>query len=96
MWNRYHRSNPHCCRDGFSLLDTVLTILLIGLAASVSIPSLNRAQQRYEARCAAAALAADLRYLIGAAATSGTSHAISIDPTSLQIQCATIAHPEVI
>lgn len=89
--NRYHRSSE---RRAFSLLDSILTVTLIGIAAAVSVPSLHRAHQRNQARCAAASLVASLQYLINTAVTTGTNHTITIDPNTLLVQCPTLPDPE--
>lgn len=66
-------------RWGFSLVDLVVTMLIMGLMASVSVPRFGAMLAEYRVDSAATRLAADLKFAQQYARTHGASETVTFD-----------------
>ena len=66
-------------RSGYSLLELVITILVLGIIASVATPRLVDSLAGYRADSAAARIVADLALAQKHARTTGTSETVTFD-----------------
>ncbi|XZE51846.1 pilus assembly FimT family protein [Planctomycetaceae bacterium SH139] len=71
---RHHRD-----RGGVTMLDMVLTITLMGIAAAISVPRLGESVSRMRLRSAAATVVADFEYLRRQAIVQGRNVVTNID-----------------
>ena len=59
-------------KRGFSILELIIVVLLLGILAAVAIPKVSKSLAAYQAKVAASRLAADLRYLQSSARVNQT------------------------
>ena len=65
---------------GFTLLEVIVTLLIVGLAVGLTVPTIGRSADGIKARAEVARFSAILRHTRERAITSRTPHAVVIDP----------------
>lgn len=70
---------------GFTLLELLVTLLVLALALGLTAPMLNRSTEAVRARAEIAGFSAVLRHARERAITSGTPHAVVIDPDAHRV-----------
>lgn len=72
-------SNRHSAstRGGFSLVELIIVVLLIGIAAAAAIPQFAGALEHARAEAAAQRIAADLKYAMNDAITRSTTRTVT-------------------
>jgi general secretion pathway protein H len=70
---------------GFTLLELLVTLAVVALALGLTVPMLNRSTEAIRARAEIASFSAVLRHARERAITSGTPHAVVIEPTARRI-----------
>ena len=70
---------------GFTLLELIVTLLVLGLAAAVVTPAIGRGTEALQARAEVAGFAATLRHVRERAITTQRPQRISLDPDGRQI-----------
>ncbi len=70
---------------GFTLLELIVTLLVLGLAAAVVTPAIGRGTEALQARAQVAGFAATLRHVRERAITTQRPQRISFDPDNRQI-----------
>ena len=71
---------------GFTLLELIVVMLIIGLAAGLAAPSIARSMDAVKVRAQIASFAALLRHAREQAITSGRQHSVVIDSQAAQIR----------
>jgi prepilin-type N-terminal cleavage/methylation domain-containing protein len=69
-----------CIRSGFSLIELIIAVAIIGVLATISIPRFAASSERYRAEAAARRLAADLISAREHATTSSAPVRITLSP----------------
>lgn len=82
MPGTHQQADARHCRAGFTLVEMVLVVLVIGLIAAVTSPRYSDAISRYRLETAAARVAADLRHARWHARTKGTTQQVVFTPAS--------------
>ena len=70
---------------GFTLLELLVTLVVLALALGLTVPMLNRSTEAIRARAEIAGFSALLRHARERAITSGTAHAVVIDPAAHRV-----------
>ena len=70
---------------GFTLLELMVVILILALAATVVTPSIGRGTDAIRARAKVAGLSALLRHTREESISSRTSHTVAIDPAAHRV-----------
>ena len=65
---------------GFTLLELLVTLLVVALVVGLAVPIFGRSTEAIRARAEIAGFSAVLRHARERAITSGTTHAVVIDP----------------
>ncbi len=81
------------CR-GFSLLEVVLVLAIIGIAAAVAVPRYSRAGARYRADLAARRVAADLRLAQSQAKAASSTRTVAFSAATEQYQLLGVSSPD--
>ncbi len=81
-------------RKGFTYVDAVVTIFIMGIAAAIAAPRLSTAYSQHQLRSATARFAADLSYLRQQAITKGRSLTVTIDTASQELSCSEVRSVE--
>jgi prepilin-type N-terminal cleavage/methylation domain-containing protein len=74
----------------FTLIELVITLMVIGVLAVVVTPRFSRSLQRTRAEAAARRIAADLRYTAMDAEAGGSSHTVTFFPAEGRYVAATL------
>lgn len=77
-------------RRGFSLLELVLVVVIVGIIAAIAVPRYGTALSRYRADAAMNRLAAELERAISRAEAGSASYLVTVD---LQTETMTVAGP---
>lgn len=75
----------HRDRGGVTMIDMVLTITLMGIAAAISVPRLGESVSRMRLRSATATVVADFEYLRRQAIVQGRDVVTNVDLTAVSI-----------
>jgi len=78
-------------RKGFSLMELVIVLVLIGLSAALAAPSLSRIAKRVELRAAAQTISGILRYYRSEAVHKGKVQQILFDADHREIRVQAVA-----
>lgn len=70
------------CRRGYSLVDVTLTVLILGVLASVAIPRFTSALDDYRGESAVQRLVTDLQWARRHARATGTAETVTFDTTA--------------
>jgi len=70
---------------GFTLLEVVLTLFILGLVAAVSLPTIGRATDLLRTRAEVATFSAILRHARERAITTQRPHAVQVDPAERRV-----------
>ena len=89
--SRQPTSTTRPAPPGFSLLELVLAIAVLGVVAAIAVPRYAAATDRYRARSAAGRVAADLDLARRTARATGTSCAVTFTVASSAYALAGIA-----
>lgn len=81
-------------RAGFTYVDAVITIFIMGIAAAIATPRLSTAYSNHQLKSATARLSADLAYLRQEAITKGRSLTITIDAATQTVDCSAVRSVE--
>jgi general secretion pathway protein H len=76
---------PVLSARGFTLLELVVTLLVLALAVALVSPSIGRSTRALQARAEVARLTAMLRHAREQAITTGRPHALVVDPTARRL-----------
>lgn len=68
------------CQSGFTLIELVLTIALLGIVTITAIPKVNTAEQALSLDGAARSMESDLKYAQNLASVTGQTHGLQINP----------------
>jgi general secretion pathway protein H len=70
---------------GFTLLELIVVVFVIGLAAMLAAPSIARSTDALRVRAQIAAFSALMRHAREQAITSGRQHSVVVDPDARQL-----------
>ncbi len=70
---------------GFTLLELVVTLLILALAAALAVPAVGRGADALRARAEVARFAALLRHAREQAIATQTPHALAVDPVARRV-----------
>ncbi len=79
---------------GFSMLEVLLVLAIIGIAAAVAAPRYGRAAARYRADLAARRVAADLRLAQSQAKAASSARTVSFSVATEQYQLLGVSSPD--
>lgn len=79
--------------SGFTMLEVVLTMLVMGIIAAVTLPRFLNSLDHYRADAAARQLTADLQLAQKNARFTGAAETISFDPVHHRYSFSTLADP---
>ncbi len=79
---------------GFSLLEVLLVLAIMGIAAAVAVPRYSRAGARYRADLAARRVAADLRLAQSQAKAASSARTVAFSVATEQYQLIGISSPD--
>jgi Tfp pilus assembly protein FimT len=77
--NRHLRTRQ---RQGFTLADLMITVLILGILSAVTAPKMMNTMGRLQVEAAAKHVAADLRYARQLAKVHGTNQSVTFTPAS--------------
>lgn len=80
---------PVLSARGFTLLELVVTLLVLALAAGLVGPAIGRSTRTLQARAEVARLTAMLRHAREQAITTGRPHALVVDPAHRRLAIVT-------
>jgi general secretion pathway protein H len=80
---------------GFTLMEVVLVLFILALAASVVVPAAGRGADAVRARAEVSAFAAFLRHAREQAVTRGEAHEVRLDPDARRL-VLTAGEPETV
>lgn len=66
--------------NGFTLIEMVLTIALLGIVTITAIPQINTSEQAVSLDTAARSVEADIKYAQSLASITGEAHGLKVDP----------------
>lgn len=90
---RHKRQLPNSARNGLSLVDVTVTVLIMGILASAAAPTFSGMVDHYRCKGAALRIASDLETSQRFARSSGISQTITFDPGTNSYSCATLPDP---
>jgi len=70
------------CRQGMTLVDTLVTVLIVAILAAVSVPRFGATIDRYRSEAAAFRIQADLRWVRQQAVSRSASHTVEFVPAT--------------
>lgn len=73
-------STIHVQRSGFSMIEVIVSVAIIGILAAVAAPRLGRGLNAYQIEAAAERVAADLRLITEYSRNRGNSQTITVYP----------------
>jgi general secretion pathway protein H len=79
------RARPEIGRRGFTLLELVVTLLILALAIGLAGPMIGRSTQSIRARAEVARFSALLRHTREQAITSRQPHSLVVDPAAHRV-----------
>ena len=88
------RHSSPTCRDGFSMLELVISILIMAILAAVAIPRISNRLDDYQAQAAAERLAADLKFAAEYARTHGTTETITFSTDRDLYSFSSVMNPD--
>lgn len=83
--------SPATTRSGYSLLETIVTVLTIGILAAAAMPRFVGATRRVQAESAAKKVVADLLYARRQARSQGSSETVTFDLPNHTYYCSSAA-----
>ena len=81
-------------RNGFSLLELIVVLILISLSAALVTPSLSRFSRTIELKAAAKKISGILRYCRSEAINNGKVYQVFIDPELKEVRVQPLASSE--
>lgn len=81
-------------RHGFTYVDAMIAVFIMGIAAAIATPRLSSAYQHHRVKSATANLAADLSYLRQQAFSQGRSLPSTFDSVSQTLSCPSVRSAE--
>jgi len=78
-WRRTFDSRPRSALDGFTLIELVVVIMILGVLSSVALPSLQGVSPKYQLRSAARTVSGQIHLAHSLASTVGEQYAIHYD-----------------
>ena len=88
--------NSHAGRQqGFSLVDVVVTALIVSLMAGIGVPRLLRTMAEYRAESAANRIASDLALARKFARSTGSNETVTFDSNNHQYSFSKVANPNI-
>jgi Tfp pilus assembly protein PilE len=76
------RRSKNTCRAGLSLIDVVITVLIIGILATVAAPKFVKSLHRMQAEAAAKRIKIDLGYTRQTAISESATRSVTFTPSS--------------
>lgn len=90
---RHRFAQPQHRHRGFTMLEMVITMLVLGIMAAVTLPRFLQSLDHYRADAAARQLQADLQLAQRTARTTGSAESISFDVTGHRYSFSSLADP---
>jgi Tfp pilus assembly protein FimT len=92
-FNRSENDEATLKRRGFSMIDTIVTVLLLGIMSAVTVPRMSESLERYRLRSAANVLAEQLEYLRRQAIVRGHDLTVELRSRPASVRCSQISMP---
>lgn len=80
--------------EGFTLIELVIVVLILGIMAAVAAPRYRDSLSRFRVEATAKRVASDLQYARRIAKTSGAEQSVEFTPNADQYELVGVSHPD--